>query len=126
MENMVERESVEGITETQAGLFSHCVLTYRIETHINTIQTRAKTSRKDRKPTRNTHTIIFKSWEICNCIVALTPYKSVVGCLTYLSLTELGCNKGLGSNVWIFKVQYVEYGGELYTDEPQNFVRLSE
>jgi hypothetical protein len=29
-------------------------------------------------------------------------------------------------NIWIFKVQYVEYGGELWTDEPQIFVRLLE
>ena len=40
--------------------------------------------------------------------------------------TQLGCNKGLGSNVWVFKLQYVEYGGELVTDDPQNFVRASE
>jgi hypothetical protein len=27
--------------------------------------------------------------------------------------SSLGFNKGFGSNVWVFKVQYVEYRGEL-------------
>jgi hypothetical protein len=38
-------------------------------------------------------------------------------------LQVLGFSKGMGSNVWIFKVQNGEYGG---ADEPQklqNFVR---
>jgi hypothetical protein len=97
MENMVERELVEGIAETQAWLFSHHVLTYRRDTHINMIQTRVKTSWRDQKPTRNTSAIIFMSWEICNCIVALMPYKSVVGCLTRLSPTEpFSLSFGLG------------------------------
>ena len=38
----------------------------------------------------------------------------------------VGRSTGLGSNIQVFKVQYVEYGGELQTDEPQNFVTLSE
>jgi hypothetical protein len=33
----------------------------------------------------------------------------------------VGFSKGMGSNVWIFKVQNGEYGA----DEPQNFVRPS-
>jgi hypothetical protein len=52
------------------------------------IQTRVKTNRRDRKPTRDTSAIIFMLWEICKCIVALTPYKSVVRCLTCLNPTE--------------------------------------
>jgi len=30
-----------------------------------------------------------------------------------IPLVSLGCNKGLRSNVWILKVQYREYGGEM-------------
>jgi hypothetical protein len=47
MENMVEKELVKGIAETQVQLFSHCMLTYRRDTHINMMQTRVKTSKRD-------------------------------------------------------------------------------
>ena len=32
---------------------------------------------------------------------------------SHVTWVSLGCNKGLGSNIQILKVQYVEYGGEL-------------
>ena len=40
-------------------------------------------------------------------------------------LKSLGFIKGFGSNVNIFKVQYVKYEGELWTNEPQSFFRTS-
>ena len=39
---------------------------------------------------------------------------------------EVGFSKGLGSNIYLFKVQYGEYGEYLKTDEAQNFVRAAE
>jgi len=39
---------------------------------------------------------------------------------------RVGFSKGLGSNVYLFKVQYGEYGEHLKTDEAQKFVRPAE
>jgi hypothetical protein len=38
---------------------------------------------------------------------------------------QLGFKKGLGSNVWIFKVKNGEYGGADEPHKPQNFIRPS-
>jgi len=40
-------------------------------------------------------------------------------------MPQIGFKKGLGSNVWVFKVQNGEYGGADEPHKPQNFVRPS-
>ena len=61
----------------------------------------------------------------CDFLAKKSVNKGAYWAINAFPCSRLGFSKGMGSNVWTFKVQNGKYGGADEPQKPQNFVRPS-